>query len=195
MTRRPRTFAVVLVLIGGVVGLISSTQTWLTVTLASVEGDQLTVAGADAVPVLAPLSLAALALGAALTIVGRVLTYAFGALTTLIGAALAMLSARVGLDAPVESYASTVTDATGITGADAVRDLVASSAVTPWVVVTVAAAVVLVAAGLLTLGGAHRWSGTSGRRFRTDAEPAGGSRPHDAIDSWDELSRGEDPTA
>ena len=142
MTRRPRTFAVVLVLIGGAVGLISSTQTWLTVTLASVEGDQLTVAGADAVPVLAPLSLAALALGAALTIVGRVLTYAFGALTTLIGAALAMLSARVGLDAPVESYASTVTDATGITGADAVRDLVASSAVTPWVVVTVAAAVV-----------------------------------------------------
>ena len=44
MTRRPRTFAVVLVLIGGAVGLISSTQTWLTVTLASVEGDQLTVA-------------------------------------------------------------------------------------------------------------------------------------------------------
>ncbi|GAA1959593.1 Trp biosynthesis-associated membrane protein [Microbacterium aquimaris] len=203
MTRRPRSLAVLMILVAGALGVISSTQTWLVVTLASVEGEQLPVAGADAVPVLAPLSLAALALGAALTIVGRVLVYAFGVLTGLLGAVVAVASARVAIDTPVETYASTVTEATGITGPQAVRDLVSSTALTPWPVLTAVVAVVIVLAGVLTLVTAHRWTG-SGRRYRQgvadDATESAGpgadpSRPRDAIDSWDDLSRGEDPTS
>ena len=54
------------------------------------------------------------------------------------------------------------------------------------------------AAGAFTLATAHRWRG-AGRRYRTDAPSAvpaaqATSRPHDAIDDWDDLSRGEDPT-
>ncbi|MAP63254.1 MAG: peptidase [Microbacterium sp.] len=203
MTRRPRSLAVLMILVAGALGVISSTQTWLVVTLASVEGEQLPVAGADAVPVLAPLSLAALALGAALTIVGRVLVYAFGVLTGLLGAVVAVASARVAIDTPVEAYASTVTEATGITGPQAVRDLVTSTALTPWPVLTVVVAVIIVLAGVLTLVTAHRWTG-SGRRYRqggaddateSAAPGADPSRPRDAIDSWDDLSRGEDPTS
>ena len=58
-------------------------------------------------------------------------------------------------------------------------------------------------AGVFVLATAHAWSRT-GRRYRTDEverpAAASGSRPHDAagsraIDDWDDLSRGEDPTA
>ena len=63
--------------------------------------------------------------------------------------------------------------------------------------------VVLLAAGAFVLATARTWKG-AGRRYRTDAAPRSGgalgdrhptaSAPLDAIDSWDGLSRGEDPT-
>lgn len=197
MTRRARLIAIVAILGCGALGVISSTQTWLTVVLDDGAGRTLAVPGAAAIPVLAPLSLAVLALGGALSIVGVVLRYAFGALTVLIAIVLAWLTAAVAFGRPTSAVASTVTEATGITGEGAVADLVSSISATPWPLVTLAAWAVLVAAGIFTLATAQRWRGT-GRRYRTDevsrtAAPSG-SRPHDAIDSWDDLSRGDDPT-
>jgi uncharacterized membrane protein (TIGR02234 family) len=199
--RRARLTAVLAALAVGATGVISSTQTWLVVTLDDGGRTELAVSGAAAVPVLAPLSLAVLALGAALSIVGLTLRYVFGVLTVGIAAALGFLSAQVAFTPPVSAVASTVTAATGITGAEAVDALVASITVTPWPAITLAATVILLAAGLLILVTARSW-GTSGRRYDSDAalpaepdaEPAS-SRPHDAIDSWDDLSRGTDPTA
>ncbi len=200
MTRRSRLLAVLTTLAGGAVGVISSTQTWLVVTLDDGGRHELAVPGAAAVPVLAPLSLAVLALGAALSIVGLVLRYVFGVLTVAIAATLGFLSAQVAYATPVAAVASTVTAATGITGADAVDALVATVVATPWPALTFAATVLLLAAGVLILVTARIW-GRSGRRYESDAAttaPDGGesaSRPHDAIDSWDDLSRGTDPTA
>ncbi|NYE20374.1 Trp biosynthesis-associated membrane protein [Microbacterium immunditiarum] len=198
MTRRARLLGVLAVLAAGAVGVIAATQTWLEVTLADGASDTLPVAGADAVPLLTPLSLAALAIGAALTIVGTVLRYVLGALTVLIGATLVYVVGRVVFAQPVDAVAGAVTDATGITG-DAVSSLVSDIAATPWPVVALVAAVVLASAGVFVLATARRWR-ESARRFRTDAATAShmsgeaSARP-DAIDSWDELSRGEDPTA
>ncbi|MGO8608926.1 Trp biosynthesis-associated membrane protein, partial [Rhizobium johnstonii] len=84
------------------------------------------VPGAAAVSVLAPLSLAALALGLALTVVGRVLRYVFGVIALLIGAALAFSALRAGFTLPIDAVAPTVTTATGLTGDDAIADLVLS---------------------------------------------------------------------
>ena len=59
------------------------------------------------------------------------------------------------------------------------------------------AAIDALPAGTVTLVTAHRWR-AGGRRYQRDATPAGaatGSRPHDAIDSWDDLTHGADPTA
>jgi len=197
MTRRARLLAVLASLVAGGAAVISSTQTWLDVTLDDGAAHVLAVPGAAAVPVLAPLGLAALALGLALTIVGRVLRYIFGAIAVAIGVLLLTLSWPVAVDPPVTAVAATVTETTGLSGTAAVSALVAGITVTPWPWVTVAAAVVLVLGGIWTLVSAHRWKG-SGRRYRTDAAVASGpaaSRPHDAIDSWDDLSRGTDPTA
>jgi uncharacterized membrane protein (TIGR02234 family) len=194
--RRARLLAVVALVACGAITVISSTQTWLIAVLDDGGAHALEVPGAAAIPVLAPLGLAVLALGGALSIVGRVLRYVFGALTVLIAAILGGMTAQIVFSHPVGAVASTVTEATGITGESAVADLVASIALTPWPAVTLVTTAALLAAGVFTLATAHDWRG-SGRRYRTEDAPraeAAGSRPHDAIDSWDDLSRGEDPT-
>jgi uncharacterized membrane protein (TIGR02234 family) len=194
MTRRARLICVVVILLAGAVGLISSTQTWFEVALAS-GGDALAVPGADAIPVLAPLCLAVLALGAALTIVGTVLRYVLGGLTVLAGAALLWLTAPVAAEAPVSAVASAVTTATGIAGLESVSELIASITATPWPTVTVLSSAVLLLAGILTLVTAHAWR-RAGRRFATDGshDARASDEPLDALDSWDDLSRGDDPT-
>lgn len=199
MTARARLIAVATIVLAGAIGIISSTQTWLTVVLADGGDHALHVPGAAAVPVLAPLSLAVLALGGALSVVGLVLRFVFGALTVVVAVVLGALTAQIVLAPPVTAVAATVTTATGITGTEAVTALVLAITSTPWPAVTLVAWIALLAAGLLTLATARRWRG-SGRRYRTDAAtPAtagpAASRPHDAIDSWDDLSRGDDPTA
>lgn len=197
MIRRARLLAVLAILFTGALGVIGSTQTWLSVTLADGAADPLLVPGSSAIPVLTPLSLAALALGAALSITGIVVRYVFGALAVAIGGVLGFLSAQVAFATPVSAITSTVTAATGIAGADAVADLVAGLAVTPWPAVTLVAEVLLVGAGIFTLVTARRWRGSAERRYRSAASTSSpsASRPHDAIDSWDDLSRGDDPTA
>ncbi|GAA3208725.1 Trp biosynthesis-associated membrane protein [Microbacterium terregens] len=199
MNRRARLIAVLTTLAVGAMGVISSTQTWLVATLDDGAQHTLTVAGAAAVPVLTPLSLAVLALGAALSIVGLVLRIVFGALTVAIAVLLGWLSALIAVQSPISAVASTVTTATGITGEDAVAEMVSSVTATAWPGLTVACCIVLLAAGLFTLVSARTWS-RSGRKYDADAvasAPTAGtaSRPFDAIDSWDDMSRGADPTA
>jgi len=193
--RRARSMSVLGMLIAGVVGVISSTQTWLAVLLADGAQQTLDVSGASALPVLTPLSLAALALGAALTIVGRVLRYVFGLLGLAIAAITGSSIVHLLVD-PVPATAATVTKATGISGQDAIVGLVSSATPTPWPAVTLVAQVVLCAASVFALATANRWRSGAGRKYRTATESAGSDgRPHDAIDSWDDLSRGDDPTA
>lgn len=200
MIRRARTIAVLSILASGVVMLIGSTQTWLTVTLSGGTAEPLAVPGASAVAVLAPLSLAALALGAALSIAGPVLRVVFGVVGVVIAVILGIAVAPVVFTPPVSAVVSTVTPATGIAGIEGVEDLVEAITPTPWPAITLAGVAILAAAALFTVVTARRWARESGRRYSatasapTAAGPAA-SRPHDAIDSWDDLSRGDDPTA
>ncbi len=200
MNRRGRLLAVLVAVAVGAFGVISSTQTWLTVVLDDGSDQALSVAGDAALPVLAPLSLAVLALGGALAVAGLVLRYVFGAVTVAIAATLAWLTWPIVTDPGTTHVASSVTEATGITGEVAVGQLVASITTTPWPAITFAAWVLLLLSGIVTLVSAHRWAG-GGRRFQTEstapnsvAASAGSSRPHDAVDDWDDLSRGDDPT-
>ncbi|QOC25622.1 Trp biosynthesis-associated membrane protein [Microbacterium hominis] len=203
MTARARSFAVLAIIAGGALAIISSTQTWLDVTLDAGATAALQVAGAKAFTMLAPLSLAALALGLALTVVGRALRYAFGALALLIGGTLTVAAARIAIEQPLDAVAAAVTTSTGLSGTAAIAGLVTSVTATPWPWLTVVAGVLIVAGGALTIATAHLWR-RSGRRYRTDGGTGAGaaapsataaSRPYDAIDSWDDLSHGDDPTA
>jgi hypothetical protein len=132
-----------------------------------------------------------------------VLRYAFGAVAVVIGGTLLVGAARIAIEHPVDAVAAAVTTATGLSGTEAIAGLVAAITATPWPWLTVVAGALIGAGGILTLATSHRWRG-SGRRYRTDAASASAtpaasgaaaSRPHDAIDSWDDLSHGDDPTA
>ena len=112
--RRARSMSVLAMLLAGAIGVISSTQTWIDVTLDDGAQQTLAVPGAEALPVLTPLSLAALALGAALSIVGPVLRYVFGALGLAIAALVGFGTVQMLAATPVSATAATVTDATGI---------------------------------------------------------------------------------
>ncbi|GAA3645617.1 Trp biosynthesis-associated membrane protein [Microbacterium marinilacus] len=189
---RMRPLAVVTILAAGAVALIGSTQTWAVARLA--DGD-LDVSGATAIPVLQPLTLTALALGLVLTLVGRVLRYVLGGLAVVVAAVLGWLSAPMVVDPPVASVAAAVAERTGLAGVEAAEAVVSGISPTPWPLVTLAAAAVLAVAGLVVLATAHTWA-RGGRRFATGTTTAAQEQagPLDAVDSWDDLSRGDDPT-
>jgi hypothetical protein len=197
--RRGRTTAILAILAAGALLLIASTQTWVSVSLRESPDAALQVAGAAAVPVLAPLALASLAVGGALSIAGRVLGTIFGALALALGILLVILIAPVAVDPPIGTVAATVTEATGIAGEPAIAQLVASITAGAWPAIALVCAAVLAGAGGVVLATAHRWR-ASGRRYRTDSPrsaPAAGAQETgtlDAIDSWDDLSHGTDPT-
>lgn len=191
--RRGRSTAVIAFLLAGAVGIISSTQTWLTVIRADA-GEPILVPGADALALLAPMSLAVLALGAALAIVGRTLRYVFATLALLGGALLAWWTAEIVFTAPVSAVAATVTDTTGLAGGSAVTDVIDSITASFWPVLALIGWALLIVASVFTLLTANRWK-SGGKRYRPDAAAHGeADGPVDAIDSWDDLSRGTDPT-
>lgn len=207
MTAKGRLYAVLTIVLGGALALIASTQTWLTVTLQAGTDEALEVAGADALPLLAPLALAALALGLALTVVGRVLRYVFGVLAAVIGGTILVGALRIALGHPLDAVAPAVTAATGLSGAQAIADLVTAIEGTVWPFAAALGGLLIAAGGVFTLATAHRWR-SGGRRYRQSGESgpgrgqtaSAGPRPYDsisdrAIDSWDELSHGDDPTA
>src|SRR5690606_2958244 len=101
--RRGRSASVVAILVGAAGALISSTQTWASAEVASAP---IASSGADALPLLQPLALAALALSLALALTGRVVRVILAAVALLIGAGIAVLSIPVATTAPVSAVES-----------------------------------------------------------------------------------------
>ncbi|MGW9626440.1 Trp biosynthesis-associated membrane protein [Microbacterium sp. NPDC055521] len=193
MLRRARMLGVLTFLLTGGIGIISSTQVWATVQRADA-GETLTVTGAVIYPLLAPLSLAVLAMGAALSIAGPVLRHVLAVLG--VAAAVALILGTVPLigTAPLAAVAPAVTEVTGLGGAESVREVVAGVTSTPWPVIALLCWVVLGLASVFVLVTARRWP-AGGRRYRSTAGSAHhGPGPLDSVDSWDELSHGTDPT-
>lgn len=191
--RRGRLIGVFGFLMAGAVGIISSTQTWLTVERADA-GEAILVPGASALPLLAPLSLAVLALGIAMSIVGPVLRLVFGLLGLASALFLTWTTAQLFVGDHLAAVRTTVTETTGLAGDAAVADVVQGIALSAWPVIALVGWVLLILASVVVILTWRRWK-TGGRRYRTDApHGAESTGPVDAIDSWDDLSRGTDPT-
>lgn len=192
VAQRGRSLSVSGFLVAGAIGIISSTQTWLTAERADA-GEAILVPGASALVLLAPLSLAVLALGAALSIAARPLRLVFAVLA---GAAAVLLgwSTIQLLVTPIGFVGPTVAEATGLAGEGALGDVVAAVVPTAWPIIALVGWAVLLAASVFVLLTWRGWK-AGGRRYRTDAaDTAHREGPVDAVDSWDELSRGTDPT-
>ncbi|MGI9825230.1 Trp biosynthesis-associated membrane protein, partial [Agromyces sp. Marseille-Q5079] len=123
-----------------------------------------------------------------------------------------ILAGALALGDPVAAVGPAVTDATGVAGSRPTAELVASADPTLWPTAAIIGGVLVVVAGLLALVTTRRWPGSS-RRYSavrtTDAEtgepvhldevavPTTDERRQAsdrAVDAWDELSRGDDPT-
>lgn len=194
--------AVLGLLVGAGLVLLAWSQTWFAVRL--VEGQAtaggaaaIEVGGAIASPALAALALAGLALAGALAIAGPVIRIVLALLALLLGGCI-VLAAAIALADPIAAVSAAVADATGVAGAEPTADLVASATSTFWPYAAIAGGALVAAVGVLVLVTGRAWPTSrrygGGARF---AEADAGETPRSsdrAVDDWDGLSRGDDPT-
>lgn len=198
--RRIKLALIVVVLLGSALTLLAWTQVWgyVEVSLAGSVQERIEVTGATAAPALTALALAGFALAGALTIAGRFIRIILGLLEILLGVSV-VLSAFIAVSNPAAASAAAVTAATGIAGTDSILNSVVDEVTTVWPFVALAAAAVMVVAGIAILVTAKRWPGATTRYKSTRFEPTGSTNTgvegaSDAIGDWDDLSRGQDPT-
>lgn len=207
--RRVRLLALLAPAVVAALALLAWTQPWVTATIEG--GPSVTAAGDVAAPALPALSLAALALVAALALAGPVFRIVLGALLALLGTAITT-SAALALGDPIGAASAAVTEASGVDGDASVRAIVESAALTVWPSVALAAGILAAVAGIGIALTARRWpervrkydavrtipvddAPGSGRAETLDAADDGSSARSDRLDAWDALSDGRDPTA
>lgn len=192
--------AIVGILAGSGLALLAWSQTWFAVHLvdgaAAGGATTLEVGGAVASPAVAALALAGLALAGALAIAGPLIRIVLGLLAALLGGCL-VLAASLSLADPVAAVSGAIAEATGVAGARPTAELVASVERTAWPVAAIAAGVLVAIAGLLVVVTGRAWptSRRYGGGVRLAADGSRTAAPSDrAVDDWDGLSRGDDPT-
>ncbi|MDJ0320275.1 Trp biosynthesis-associated membrane protein [Pseudarthrobacter sp. PS3-L1] len=171
----------------------TTTQTWLTVQLDASELGQnlstqnaLTVQGSKAATAVTALALAALAGGIAVSIAGKIARWIVSAIIVAAAAGIIGAAATVLAD-PLAAAQGSIAAATGVSGGTA------DVSVTVFPVLAVVAGALLVGSGVLVIPAARYWK----TRTRYDAAAtrvSADAGPVDEIDSWDRLSRGDDPT-
>lgn len=185
------------VLLGGVLGLLASVQSWVHLKLlpgvATVES--LSVAGKDISPSLTLVSLAALAAGLVLMIAGKGFRRVIAVLIVILGVGLSFTGVTVQVDALAGASAS-IEEVSGIAGS-AQATLIDDITVTVWPIVTVVIGAVLALSGILVLAFGGRWK-TGGRKYESSGENKrkreAGTATGDRISDWEALSDGDDPT-
>jgi uncharacterized membrane protein (TIGR02234 family) len=172
----------------------TTTQTWLTVHLdpqqlgqGAASQNGLQVQGSKAATTVTALALVALAGGLAASIAGRIARWIITAIIVLAAAGIVTAAATVLAD-PLAAAQGSIAAATGVTGGSA------EVSVTAFPVLAVAAGSLLALGGLLVIPAGRRWRTRT--KYDTDAPGSAAAQagPVDEIDSWDRLSRGDDPT-
>ncbi|MFK3670437.1 Trp biosynthesis-associated membrane protein [Leifsonia aquatica] len=228
VNRRAKYIALLVLVVGSGLTLLSATQTWFTVHLTDVGSHvgALGVPGSTAAPALTALALAGLALTAALAIAGPIFRIVLALLGLLLGVSV-LISAGSALGDALRASSSVITTATGVAGESSIRRLVDAVDVQFWPWLAVVGGALIVLANVAVVLFSRLWPGSS-RKYQTRfagadgrdaaavlgvadtpesdddearavAEGETGSEPASldrdtAIDSWDELSRGDDPT-
>ncbi|MBP1235183.1 putative membrane protein [Arthrobacter sp. PvP102] len=169
----------------------TTTQTWLTVHLDPAQlgqavnsQDGLQVQGSKAATTVTALALVALAGGLAASIAGRIARWIITAIIVLASVGIVAAAVTVMAD-PLAAAQGSIAAATGITGSSV------QVSVSAFPALAVVAGVLLGLSALLIIPAGRHWKA----RTKYDAAAAGASDgPADEIDSWDRLSRGDDPT-
>jgi uncharacterized membrane protein (TIGR02234 family) len=168
----------------------TTTQTWINVNLdpnqAGAAQDALKVQGSKAATTVTALALVALAGGLAAAIAGRIARWIITAIIVLASAGIVAAAATVAAN-PLAAAQGSIAEATGVTGSQA------QVAVTAMPVLAVVAGCLLALAALAIIPAGRHWKARTKYDAPTAGSPAAAG-PVDEIDSWDRLSRGDDPT-
>lgn len=169
----------------------TTTQTWITVVLDAAQaggsGNTLEVQGSKAATTVTALALVALAGGLAAAIAGRIARWIITAIVLLAAAGIVAAAGTV-LASPLAAAQGSIAAATGVTGSQA------EVAVTAFPVLAVVVGCLLALAALLIIPAGRYWKTRTKYDVPGTAGSAAASGPVDEIDSWDRLSRGDDPT-
>ena len=187
--RKLRLYTIVAIGVVALLTLLTTTQTWWTLHLAT---RSLPIAGTVAGPALAALALCTVVLAAALALAGPVFRLILGLLQLLLAFTI-VLTTILSLVKPDEPSESAVQTATGIAGTTSIDHLITSVTLTPWGFVAVALGVVAFILGVWLLISFRFWPAASRKYQAVRFQPADG--PRDAVIDWDALSDGTDPTA
>ena len=182
--RRGLVAAVVALLVGGGLAVVAAQATWLTISSGVVD---LGVKGSDAVSVVVPLALLALAGVVGLVATRGVLRRVVGALLVLCGAGLVW--GAVAVLADPHGVVPSVLRAQSVD--PRLADAATVSVTGIWPVLVAVGGLLVVGAGGLALAVSRSWP-AMGARYEA---PAGAVRPGRPLDPWTALDRGVDPTA
>ncbi|GAA1339386.1 Trp biosynthesis-associated membrane protein [Arthrobacter roseus] len=195
-TRKRITVVLIAVLLS-LVAFGATTQTWLSIQLpqTAIKTPKIDVAGSEAATAVTAFALVGLAASLAVSIAGPVLRWIIIGVLFVAGIGIAWSSAAIVQD-PASAASVAVGTAIGITDTSA-----ASIAVTVFPLVSASAGLLMAITAVWAAIVGRSW-GTS-RRYSSTAR--GGlndhgpdekleGAPRDDIDSWDQLSHGDDPT-
>jgi uncharacterized membrane protein (TIGR02234 family) len=172
----------------------TTTQTWLTVHLDPGQLGQgvtsqngLQVQGSKAATAVTALALVALAGGLAASIAGRIARWIVTVIILLAAAGIIAAAATVLAD-PQAAAQGSVAAATGISGSNV------QVALTAFPVLAVVAGALLGLSALVIIPAGRFWKSRTKYDTAATAGTTDPAEPADEIDSWDRLSRGDDPT-
>lgn len=189
---RRKSILVLAALLFAAIAFGASTQTWLNVSVSqgAIKASDIAIPGSKAATAVTALTLVAAAGALALSVSGRVGRIIAGGIILLaaVGVAATAISVLADPQAAADGPVGAQIGVTGIPVDASVTALV-------WVALAASILLLLTAVGVLAWG--RKWSGSKKYRYQrgagSDSAPATGE-PLDDIDSWDRLSRGDDPT-
>ena len=166
----------------------ATTQTWIEVRLdpAGASNSDLHVQGSKAATAVTALAVVALAGGLAASIAGKIARWIIAVLIALSAAGIILAAVTVMLD-PLGAAQGSIAAATGVSGGQA------DAAVTVFPVLAIIAGSLLAVCAVLLPLAARHWTSRTKYDAGTRSKKSS-NEPVDEIDSWDSLSRGEDPT-
>ncbi|NYE94114.1 putative membrane protein (TIGR02234 family) [Psychromicrobium silvestre] len=187
---RKKNVLILLVLLFAIIVFGSTTQTWLQVQADQgvVKAADMAVQGSKAATAVTAFSVVAIAGALAASISGRVIRIAAGCVLLLasIGIAVAVLTVLAN---PQAAASGPVGAQIGVTG------IPLQVTLSPIIWLSLGADVLLFLGAVAVLLFGRAWTGTK----KYENSTAGGAKvsdePVDDIDSWDRLSRGDDPTS
>jgi hypothetical protein len=187
--RRLRLYTILAIGVIAGLSLLTTTQTWWTLHLAT---ESLPIAGTVAAPALAALSLCGLVLAAALSLAGPLFRVILAILQLLLAFTI-LLTTIMSLAGPDQPSASAVSSATGVAGSSSIAALIKSVALTPWGFLAVVLGLLAFLVGLWLLASSRFWPLPT-RKYQA-VRFAAADGPRDAVVDWDALSAGSDPTS